>query len=88
MCKLDVLTYLLTKCLDIILVPAALDIFDHQASLADLCVSNHADLDHHARVLLRLGPVVAILAALPACTRWPVYAVPTVFSVWGVIGRL
>ena len=77
--------YPLTECLDVILVPAALNILDHQAGLADLRVSDHAHLDHHARVLLCLRPVVAILTALSACARWPVYAVPAVFSVWGVI---
>lgn len=31
--------------LDVVLVPAAFDIFDHQTCLANLSVANHADLD-------------------------------------------
>jgi hypothetical protein len=41
----------LTQRLDVILVPAALDIFHHQAGLSDLRVSHHTDLDDDAGVL-------------------------------------
>ena len=52
-----------TQCLDVVLVPAALDVFDHQTRLAYLSVSHHAYFDHHARVLLCLLPL-SILAVL------------------------
>jgi hypothetical protein len=42
-----------TQRLDVVLVPAALDVFHHQTGLADLRISNHADLDNHTRVLVR-----------------------------------
>lgn len=32
--------------LDVVFVPAAFNIFHHQTCLADLCVTDHADLDH------------------------------------------
>ena len=34
-----------TECLDVVLVPAALDVLDHERSLANLRVANHANLD-------------------------------------------
>lgn len=55
----------LTECLDVVLVPAALDVLDHQAGLADLGIADHADLDDHAgvlcRVLLRGGALRVLL---------------------------
>jgi hypothetical protein len=41
-----------TECLDVVFVPAALDVFDHQAGLADLRISDHANLDYHTGVLV------------------------------------
>lgn len=32
--------------LDVVLVPAALDVLDHEGRLANLCITHHADLDH------------------------------------------
>ena len=57
-----------TQCLDVVFVPAALDVFDHQAGLADLSVSHHAYFDHHARVLLCLLPL-PVLAVLRLALR-------------------
>jgi hypothetical protein len=37
-----------TQRLDVILVKAPLDVLDHQASLPDLRVTDHTDLDDHA----------------------------------------
>lgn len=47
-----------TKGLDIVLIPAALDVFNHQTCLADLCVANHSNFDDHMvppRVPVRPG---------------------------------
>lgn len=56
-----------TKCLDVVLVPAAFDVLDHQASLSNLSVPNHAHLDDHATrglgSLLR-GPLAMLLICL------------------------
>lgn len=35
-----------TQCLDVIFVPASLNVFDHERRLADLRISNHSDFDH------------------------------------------
>lgn len=48
---------MLTQCLNVILVPAALDVFHHQTRFADLGIADHADLDDDARVLLCLLPL-------------------------------
>ena len=61
-------TYLdeLTQCLNIVLIPTAFHVLDHQAGLAYLCVAYHADLNHHAGILLCLLPlpILAVLAPL------------------------
>jgi len=36
------------KFLNVILVPAAFNVFYHETCLPDLCVSNHSDLDYNA----------------------------------------
>ena len=46
------------KCLDIIFVPAALDVFYHEGGLANLCIAHHANLNDDA-----------ILVALIAASR-------------------
>ena len=45
--------------LDIVLVPAALDVLDHEGRLADLRVANHADLDDD--VVAAVGRLVGAL---------------------------
>lgn len=53
-----------TQRLDVVLIPATLDVFDHQARLADLCIAHHADLDNH------MVPAIAMcLAALTVAAR-------------------
>lgn len=32
--------------LDVVFVPAAFDVLDHQTCLSNLCIADHADLDH------------------------------------------
>ena len=55
--------------MDVVLVPAALDVFDHQRGLADLSVTDHANLDNYTSILLGLlslsilFAVVAVFAA-------------------------
>lgn len=49
---------IITKCLNIILVPAALDVFDHETRLSNLRVSYHANFDHHAILIPLLGPLL------------------------------
>lgn len=49
--------------MDVVLVPAAFDVLDHQAGLANLGIAHHADLDDHAGVLggvLLGGPLVLV----------------------------
>lgn len=55
--------WMLTQRLNVVLVPAALDVLDHQARLADLGITDHADLDDDRRILLSLR-TLAILIVL------------------------
>jgi hypothetical protein len=56
-----------TQRLDVVLVPAAFNIFYHQTGLADLRIADHADLDNHTRVLVRsLGRGLLLLLLLRA----------------------
>jgi hypothetical protein len=43
----------LTQRLNVVFVPAALDIFDHQTGLSNLRVADHANLDDDTSVLVR-----------------------------------
>lgn len=51
----------LTERLNVVLIPAALDILDHQARLPDLRIPDHAHFDYHTRILL-------LPLAVPTCT--------------------
>lgn len=56
-----------TECLDVVLIPAALDVLDHQACLSDLGVAHHAYLDHHTALRLLVSmrlPLVLLLVRL------------------------
>lgn len=46
-----------TEGLDVVLVPATLDIFDHEGGLADLRVTDHPDLDHDMITAVRVSLV-------------------------------
>lgn len=50
--------------LDVVLVPAALDVLDHERRLANLRIAHHADLDHDVvaavGLVARAGPVVVV----------------------------
>lgn len=43
-----------TQSLDVVFIPTALDVLDHQRGLPDLGVAHHADLDHHAVLIAGL----------------------------------
>lgn len=55
---------MLTQGLDIVLIPAAFDVFHHERCLANLSVTDHADLDDNAtlRLLLPLAGCVRALS--------------------------
>lgn len=72
---------LLTQCLDVVLVPAALDVFDHQTCLANLRVADHAHLDDDRRILIR--SFLPLVQALALCRRRSAQAV----AVLQVVGR-
>jgi hypothetical protein len=56
-----------TKCLNVIFVPAALNVFHHQTSLANLRISDHADLNNDAGILVcRLWWSLLLLLRAPA----------------------
>jgi hypothetical protein len=50
--------------LDVVFVPTALDVLDHQAGLSNLRVSNHANFDDNAGVL---GSLLLLLLLLLLC---------------------
>ena len=47
-----------TQCLNVVFIPAALDVFDHQTGFPNLCIAHHANLDHHAALCLVTGHLV------------------------------
>jgi len=64
----------LTQCLDVILIPTSFHVLDHQARLADLCITHHANLDDHTILVpccLR-SLVWRTLVLLLVCIRVPI----------------
>ena len=56
-----------TERLNVVLIPAALDVLDHQARLSDLRVAHHAHLDHNTALRLLVSmrlPLVLLLIGL------------------------
>ena len=63
-----------TQCLNIILIPTTLNVFDHETCFSDLSISYHAHFDHNTRVFLgvlllswisaAVGATISILLAL------------------------
>lgn len=74
----------LTKSLNVVFVPTALDVLHHQARLAYLRVSHHADFYHHAGILLCLLPlrILAVLA-LALGGRRSTQTITLLILIWG-----
>lgn len=52
-----------TQCLNVVFIPAAFDVFDHEGRLADLRVANHANFDYDVvSAVGRLSGALAMLA--------------------------
>lgn len=51
-----------TQRLDVILVPAAFDIFHHQGSLSDLRIAHHADLDYNVIASIAIRAITVAVA--------------------------
>ena len=87
-----------TQSLNVVFVPAALDILDHQGGLADLRITDHSNLDDDASILLGLLPLgilVAVVAVLTVQARarsrgvlWHLVFVLLLLWVGGVVLRL
>lgn len=61
-----------TQSLNVVFIPAALDVLDHQGGLADLRIADHSNLDDNASILLGLLPLgilIAVVAVLTVQTR-------------------
>lgn len=60
-----------TQGLNVIFIPASLDIFDHQTRLANLGIPNHSDFDHNTALvlLLRLPILLLVLTMISLLPR-------------------
>lgn len=74
----------LTKSLNVVFVPTALDVLHHQARLSNLRISDHPDFYHDARILWGLLSlrILAVLA-LTLGGRWSTQPVPLLILIWG-----
>lgn len=58
-----------TQGLDIIFVPTAFDIFDHQTGFSNLRITHHADLDDDTALARRLRLSVFLILCLLMCAH-------------------